>query len=348
MPKHPVREMMSISDEGRTAIMVNWRVSEPFDLSVRLQSISGWQVETIGGPFPRRITPVTKILVAWPAYFVVPLKIFIFRSRYKRVIAWQQVYGLLLAALLRFFRADGSLRICILSFIVSPRRRRGFFKSFINYALGSRSVVAAVCYNPAEVELNRTLFPGAASKIHEATLAEDIPDIGRFEVLDGGFFLAAGRSNRDYEFLVRVFDGLDEKLVIVCDDFVPERTLPVNVTLRRDCFGDDYLAQVAACSAVVLSFKDETMSAGQLVFLHAAQFGKPVIATRSHCLRGYIEDGVNGVICEKDVGEMKRRVASFRRSPDAAAMAERTRALYSEKFGFGQLARRIKELFNHE
>lgn len=327
--------------------MVNWRVTQPFDLSTQLQLASGWKVDTVGGPFPRKITPLSKLLVAWPAYFIVPLKLFFLHARYDYVVAWQQVYGLLLAAMLRFFRIDGAPRLCILSFIVSPRRRSGIFHAFINYALGSRSVVAAVCYNPAEVELNRRIFPDFAGKIQHAVLAEDIPGIERFSVRDDGFFLAAGRSNRDYDFLCDVFDGLDEKLVIVCDDFIPERPLPSNVTLLKNCFGDDYFAKLATCSAVVLSFKDDTMSSGQLVFLHAAQFGKPVVSTRSHCLHGYIEDGVNGVVCNKQLPEMKQCVAGFRSSTRYDELSRRTRDLYAERFGYAQLAKRIKELLEH-
>jgi glycosyltransferase involved in cell wall biosynthesis len=329
----------------RAAVLVNWRVHTPFALATALAQTSGWAVDTLGGPFPRRLTRWRKWLLAWPAYLWVPLAFLARARRYRYVVAWQQVYGLVLALASRLLPWPQGLRICILGLIVTPGKRRGPARRLLGWALGSPHVAAAICYNAREAALYRQVFPLAAHKIVDARLSDDIGPLARLAIADEGYFVAAGRSNRDHDFLLEVFAGLpDRRLRIVCDDFAALRPLPPNVEVLTHCFGDDYLRELARCHAVVMAFHDETMSSGQLVFLHAAQLGKPVVATRSHALDGYLEDGVDGLVVDKRIEAFRAELAALDDPARHRALAEAAQRRWAERFGFAALARGVHRL----
>lgn len=332
------------TERKSAALLVNWRVKSEPRLSRLLAEEGGWDVRAIGGAFPERITRLNKVLIAWPAYLLVPLKV-VLGPRRDYLIAWQQVYGLVLALIARAMPWRFSARICVLSFIVVPSKQIGLARRIIEFALGSSSLSAAVCYNQAEVAHYRKVFPKAAHKIVLATLAEEVPDIERFEVRDDGYFVAAGRSNRDYEFLVRVFAGKpDFRLVIISDQFSSNEPLPGNVEVQGGTFGVDYFNMLAHARAVVMSFKDATISSGQLVFLHACQFGKPVLVTESSCLEGYVFHEQNGLVVSKDAVAFERGLELLADQEVYARLRERSRQIYWERFSVRQLARRIVDL----
>jgi glycosyltransferase involved in cell wall biosynthesis len=259
-------------------------------------------------------------------------------------VAWQQVYGIALALLIRLLHLRPQIKICILSFIVAPTKQHGFFRYVIDYALHSSCVKSIVCYNEAEMALYKQIFPGVAHKFSAATLSEDIENIQNYQIMDEGYYVAAGRSNRDNDFLIEYFSKHPDKKLHLITDQTNGTKLPDNVLLLDKTFGHDYLQQIAGCTAVVMAFKDDTMSAGQLVFLHALQFGKPVVATRSKCLSGYILDGVNGLEIDKDESALdialnRLNVTDYYKSISSNALSD-----YKQRFGFTQLAKRVVEI----
>lgn len=84
-----------------------------------------------------------------------------------------------------------------------------------------------------------------------------------------------------------------------------------NVQVISDAFDERYYRYLSRCHAVLLPFKDAMASSGQLVFLHAIQFGKPVIATRSSCLDGYLIDGKHGYIIDKSECDLDLKVEAL-------------------------------------
>jgi glycosyltransferase involved in cell wall biosynthesis len=86
------------------------------------------------------------------------------------------------------------------------------------------------------------------------------------------------------------------------------------------------------------------MSSGQLVFLHAAQLGKPVVATRSHALDGYLEDGVDGSVVDKRIEAFRAELAALDDPARHRALAEAAQRRWAERFGFAALARGVHRL----
>ena len=113
--------------------------------------MSGWEVETVGGFFPRRQTPLAKALIIWPQYLLVPVRLLLGARRCDRVICWQQVYGIALALAIRELRLRTDLQMDILALILTPAKRRGLWRRLIGFALNCRNVRTVVVYNDAEL-----------------------------------------------------------------------------------------------------------------------------------------------------------------------------------------------------
>lgn len=326
------------------AVLVNWKVKSEFDFSKHLRGMSGWQVKTIGGTFPSNLNKVSKVLLAWPQYVSVPLRLILSRAVYDKVICWQQVYGIVLGFMIRFTKIPIKSDIYIMTFIVVPKKQRGFFYNLIRYSIGCNNVKKIICYNSSELELYRGLFIESAGKFLAAKYSEDIPDIDRYKVKNSGYFLSVGRSNRDYKFLIEYFTRHPEKTVHLVSDNLKKVCERPNIHVHNNTYNEEYFQLIAECQAIILAFDDVTVSSGQMVFTHALQFGKPVIVTESCCLKGYIVNMYNGIEIRKSIGDLDDAINKLADKNLYLKISENQKNDYKARFGIGRLAKEIFEI----
>lgn len=312
--------------------------------TVGLRRVSGWNVSEIGSNFPRAITLGTKILYLFPLTFWVVLRYFFSSRRFRHVYCWQQNFGIIIALLVRLFSLNFVGDIYVLTFIATEKRRKGVVRWIINYAMGCQKVKRVICFNSVEADLYEKIFPALKGKIFATLLAEEFPNADSYEISDRGYFLSAGRSNRDYAFLIDWFAARPEYNLYIISDGVDSSNERDNIKIFNNTFHEDYFRLMAHSHAVIVAFQDETISSGQMVFLHAMQLGKPVIATRSACLKGYLDDDVTGLEIGKNADELQKAMQSL----EDAALYERIsvsqKLAHSRNFGFAGMARRVYEM----
>jgi len=112
------------------------------------------------------------------------------------------------------------------------------------------------------------------------------------------YYFSTGMSNRDYDFLIKVFDGISLRLKIACPN-ITRNTSP-NIQFLDNCFGPDMKKYMFNSRAVLIPLKDLNISSGQLVFIQAMQMGKPIIITESNPTRSYLTEE-NAFILRNDV-----------------------------------------------
>lgn len=302
-------------------------------------------ITTTGAAFPIRFGRIGKLVRVWPLYLLVAAATMFGRRRGRRLVFWQQAIGIVYAGLCRLLRINPSDEIYILMFILVPKKRRGLSAKLVEYALGAKQVRYVCSYNQSETALYRSLFPSLAEKFVDLPFCEEIPGVERFIVTDKGYFLDAGRSNRDHAFLVEAFRANGEKLVIL-DDYKHSEALPENVQIITDAYGDRYFQYISDCRALVFAFLDPVISAGQLVFLHGAQLGKPAVVVRSHCLDGYAEDGVNSLAVDRTVEGVEKAVRRLRDPLLAEALSAEAKRLHSERHSLRTLAKAVSSLLH--
>jgi glycosyltransferase involved in cell wall biosynthesis len=236
--------------------------------------------------------------------------------------------------------------IYILTFIATPKRQAGIVRDIIEYAIGCKQISKIICYNLDELKLYQQVFPVVASKFAFIPLSEEFPEAEEFEIKDNGYFFAAGRSNRDYEFLIKYFHEHTDKTLYIVADFIDKNLATENIKIFTNTYHAEYFKLLAGCHAVLIAFQDETISSGQMVFLHALQLGKPVIATRSSCLKGYLIDGKNGYEIEKTTDAMENAISSLENAECYALISDKNKIDHRDKFSFESMGRRVYEIIH--
>lgn len=167
-------------------------------------------------------------------------------------------------------------------------------------AVTSRNVDNIFVFSETEVSHYAEIFPEAKDKFHFVTLGipMDYNDYTDCTLSADDYYFATGFSNRDYDFLIKVFDGIPQQLTIACPTI--KQTVADNITILRDCFGIQMKKQMFNSRAVLIPLKDLNVSSGQLVFIYAMQMGKPVIITDSRPTHTYLSEE-NAFIINNDV-----------------------------------------------
>ena len=232
-------------------------------------------------------------------YFLFPLQVVLRRKRYRRIVAWQQFFGLNFAFWCRLLHLRKVSDLTVLTFIY--KRKPGFlgnlYHRYMTYCVNSPYVDRIVCYSREERELYAAAFGTRPERFVHLQLG--IAPIERPNCDDRGYIFASGRSNRNYDFLLDVLRGTTHKCVIACDNYTPRHPYD-NVTVLHDCFDEQMIDMMAHCRCVAIPLKDATVSSGQLVILQAMSLGKPVICSDVAGIKDYVEPGT-AVMIPNDV-----------------------------------------------
>lgn len=288
-------------------------------------------IEKINNESVKNIFHKIKQVLTW---FFTPLSFWI-RNRKKArfVFCWQQFYGLFLLFILHFFRSKSSTKIIVLNFIYIPKK--GFFgklyKKFVYFAISDKHLHRVFCNSSKEIEEYSKHFslPLSLFKFERFSLTRKIPDDIVSE--KGDYFLSAGRSNRDYNFLIDVFRKMpEEKLYIVCDN-LNEKNIPPNVKVFPNTFLNEYYQLLAKCFAVIISLADAQASSGQLVLQDASMFSKPIIVTENNGIKDYLNS--NCIVISKEEGAVLTAINSLKNAETYRSFSQKNASKLDYQFG---------------
>jgi glycosyltransferase involved in cell wall biosynthesis len=245
-------------------------------------------------------------LVKYLKYFYFPLIIFIRRKKYGRILAWQQFYGLMFAFYCRLFHTKKVNELYIMTFIYKSKKGLcgRLYKRFMRYVVSSAYIDAIICFSKSECAYYSELLMIKREKFHyiplgiEDVLCQYSDDNSSIQYSAEPYLLLAGRSNRDYQFVVDALKGTGWRAIILCDVYTYNGENS-NIQCYKGVCGEDYkkLLRHAWCSVIPL--KDEHISSGQLVILQSMMFGIPVIITESDTIETYIQNNENGLVIAK-------------------------------------------------
>jgi glycosyltransferase involved in cell wall biosynthesis len=147
----------------------------------------------------------------------------------------------------------------------------------------------------------------------------DLARIRTLNVSDDGYFLACGRSHRDYDTLIRAFAGTPHRCVILArrEDLTQHGTvaggaeaLPDNVEwVSDDGSLESWNDWLARAHAVVLPLIPGWLSpAGVSAYLVAMAMGKCVIITEGPSTVGLVDDGQAVIVPPRDVERLRDAV----------------------------------------
>jgi glycosyltransferase involved in cell wall biosynthesis len=195
--------------------------------------------------------------------------------------------------------------------------RRAYFRVILSCARG------VICHSNLEKSTYTELFQLSETRFFSVPYGTHVNGPADLWIGDGGYAFSAGRSGRDYALLARVFERVELPLRIACDsDFaLKDIRFPENVSVLRNCHGDDYLRELAGAQFVVIPIKDDGVSSGQMVLINAMAFGKATIITRTNTTSEYGEHGDALMFVERG-SERDLREAVTRLANDKALRAQ--------------------------
>ena len=278
-------------------------------------------------------------------YFLFSFKMFVCRNRYDRVLAWQQFYGLLLAFFCRLFKVKKAPQIYIMTFIFKPKKY-GIYNKLISFVLTSGYITKYIVLSDSEKKYYSELF-GIDPNLFHSTRIGVSDESGRIKPDNDTekYYLAVGRSNRDYKFLRNAWKPLYGKLIIINESYSEEKKEGIEVL--KKCYGDDYLKKVANCYAQIIPLEDVNIASGSLSFLQAMMLSKPTIVTENSTVHDYIENEVNGIIINKNEEELQKALEYLDNPIFYKRMCDNARKDYLDKYSQYSLGLDIGEMLNN-
>ena len=168
----------------------------------------------------------------------------------------------------------------------------------------------------------------------------------------GDYYFSGGYSNRDYGALLRAWEHIDRRLIVIGSknnaDLYAYTQHPTNphVEVLLDTppeVFDGYLNGARAC---VLPFKSNTGASGQTVALKCMIVEKPVISARIDAMAEYIRDGETGFLLDDFERELPAVIERLERDPALyARMVKAQTALFESSFSYPVITEHLLSLF---
>lgn len=283
-------------------------------------------------------------LIRYSKYFLAPIKIIRKYKDYNKVLAWQQFYGLILAFYFRIFNIKNTPEIIVMTFIYNPKKSivGKVYDKFMKYIVTSEYIKYFVVFSESERKQYADYFNVSESKFVFKTLGyEDMTQKIPIR-LPENYYLAAGRSNRDYDFLIKVWNRREENLEIICDT-LSLKSAP-NIKVLTNCHEKEFFEKLAKCKAVIIPLNNIHISSGQLVIIQAMMYGKPVIVTQNDTVKDYIDTGKTGLIIEKTEKALDDAISSLKNDTYYKQLSIAERRHYENKFSIYAMGTAIGEL----
>lgn len=289
----------------RNVVLVDYKQNNDWDFIRGLEDITNfhWDVEfkessgLHGG---------VKSFLRYFSYFSFSFRIFWNREKYERIIAWQQFFGLIISFYCKLFGVSKSRcpKIYVMELIYKPKKGilGKIYEKFVKYCVNSPYITKFTVYSAHEKKHYELTLNISEKLIETVSLGiEDCYEKFSQYITDEHYYMTAGRSNRDYKFLLDYWPA-DKKLLIICDN--EKLKIKNGMEQLQNCYMDDYYQKLAKCHGVVIPLKDKNISSGQLVILQAMMFGKPVVVTDNKTVREYLIDREDGYVINDNEKEL--------------------------------------------
>lgn len=217
------------------------------------------------------------------------------------------------------------------------------FKAFIQKAFKYKGLESVIVLSSYEAEYYSRLLSVPKKLFSFCHMGLNL-DITKITISKGDYFVSAGRSNRDYKFLISCFEKLPFlKLIIVCDTLSVKK-LPENISILTKCFGNDYHQLISNSFSVIISLDDNPISSGQLVALEAINLHKPIIVTKNPGIEDYVKNGINGLVINKDFDSLNKAINRLE-NPEEYKLLSSSHIIFTEEnYGeeVGKIYKKIK------
>ena len=314
--------------------------SHPFDVMVH---ISNW----------KRSGKLSE-LKRYAIYFAVGFLYFVKRKNYAVVVGWQQFYTLIFCFFCSVFSVKKTFVTVALNY--TYKEKKGKFSKpyrwFMEKCLSPKYL--DYIHVPSESYANQICrefdFPRDRVVVTTFGILDRYEELSKLSSPEGyktdGYALAIGRSNRDYDFLIDAWQGIQYPLVIISDTYAKETSDP-NITILRNVAGDESYPWIANCGLMIIPIDDGSICSGDTVLLTAMSLERKIIVTKPSTLAEmYVEDGSNAVLVEKDAAMLKRAVNQILHTEQGNQLGKKARESFLTSFTIESMGRKITHVLD--
>lgn len=284
-------------------------------------------------------------------YFIVPFGLFRKRKKYALIYGWQQFYALIYCWWCKLFHVKKRNVVIAVNFTYKEKKgiKGKIYKHFMKKIVQSKYLdyvhVLSFNYKKALVEELKIeskkiiVTPFGLPDTYSKYLNSPSP-------LNGEYYLAIGRSNRDYNWLVSEWESIEQQLVIISNTFKPKQKLPNNIIHENNVVGEAQFPYLINAKGIIIPIEDGQICSGDTVLLTAMSYEKKVIITYPSTLSEmYIKDKENGFYVSKNSGELKKLIAEIDKYPNVGKQA---RLSFLNEFSRYRMGQRINEQLKQE
>lgn len=226
------------------------------------------------------------------------LRLFLNRKRFDVIISATLTQAVVYSLLCLFFGKGNNLHILDSVYFNEPGTLRSrikpvMYKKFLQKVdyIHVNSAREILNYSTIlKIDKNKFWFSHYPSHIRNPEIIE----------YNEGYILSAGKQYRDYVTLISAVKGTGRKLIIVSDKESMDNVDTCDeVTVLYNISGEKYFNLLKKSKFVVIPLSSDFCSCGQIAFLDAMSYGKPVIVARVTGSIDYIEDRKSGLFYEK-------------------------------------------------
>jgi glycosyltransferase involved in cell wall biosynthesis len=221
-------------------------------------------------------------------------------------------------------------------------------------AAGVRAAGAVLCFADAQRDSLLDLTGASEDRVASIPLGVDERFLtSHMPPPPDGTVLAVGRDlGRDYRTFAAAVSGLDAKVVLVASKRnLSGIELSPKVDVRVDVSAEELRGLYEKASCVVVPTRREGYAfgadcGGQTVVLDAFAMGRPVVASERSTLRGYLDDGRNGlVVPAEDPPELRAAIMRLLGDSDLASrLGAAGRSDVEARFTTTHLARSVADV----
>lgn len=314
----------------KLAILISWP-EEGNWLLPRCLERQGQAVEILRpisftSPFSGRLNRLSNYL----SEFYNPIRALIQRNRFDLVVSWHMRIGICYGILKRIIHPRKPPLHIIQDFHINLARTDGPYRlKLALLRLAIPGIDYFFCTSTEEEAIYSEMFAIPRNRIAFLPLVQFLPDFKEPSSPPNGYIFSFGRSDRDFDTLIRSVTPLGIKTYILSGKYEPRVPVPEHVCIIREHVSDTQMVQwIAASQIVVLSLKDSRISAGQISMLEVMSLGRPLIITDNMATREYA---------------VHRHSALFFRAGSDTELTDHIRYLWSHRESAEEMGRQARE-----
>lgn len=335
----------------RALLLVDWSPENGSFLFECLRR-NGLDCDIMGADFPpSKWTPFNKIVSHWPRCFWVSLQALRLRHHYDYILAWQQTMGMFLG-MFKFLPFLNTPKVFILVATIVERRNpimEKFRRWFIAASWKNIDYIGFI--SDGYRRLMRDRFGISDSQAVLLTLPityERMPDFSGFKA--DSYLFSGGLSYRDYGTLMEAAKKTSKQFVVATTDaYLKGLTIPDNVTVYRNAFGEAADELMKGAAAVILPLDRTESPAGESTLVSTMCHGKPVITTKTITTEEYIVHGENGLLVPwRDPDAIVEAIEALFADPEKAnAMGWQARQTVLKSHTMDSYTQKVIDIINH-